>query len=177
MTTRPKITDPDVLALAIDGIIKPVMNWMADGNNTCTEQEVRADLEKCGDDDPGDGYEFTKLLERNHSWDCNRELVDILDGYDLWGAHREFEKRWVAAYRVFPSLLISATLTYEGHPAEITKIYADGKYCIYCADLGHVKQGPGTHGVLVNWEEIDGKVNMLGLTVTGPLFEAPSVGV
>lgn len=169
---RPKASDPEVVALAVDRILVDVMEWLARGNSTCTESEVRDDLLKCVDDDPEDGYEFTKLLERDHHWDCDRELIDILDNYDLWGAHKEFEKRWVAAYQVFPSLLIGAELTYKEHPAEITELYADGKYCVFCAALGHVKKGLGTHGEIVTWESIDGKTNALGLTITGPLFPA-----
>lgn len=168
---RPLLTDPEVIELAVQKILPAVVRWCRSGGDSSQESEIADDLrEEIGIHQ--DGYEFCRELERAKHWTCDRELVDILDGADLSSALREMEKRWVAAYRVYPGQLPGNYVTWKGHPAEILGSKADGKYSVHVPALGHVKEGVGTHSEIVAWERIDGKVNMLGLTVTGPLFEA-----
>lgn len=173
MTERPKQNDPEVIEYAVSAILPEVMRWLADGGNSSKELEVRGDLaEVFGDAFAPDGYTLCRQLE-NCGWFCNRELVDILDCAELWSAHREIERRWVSAYRVFPALAVGAQITFKGHSAEISEIdLKEGKYTVFCSALGHIRNGPGTYGAIVAWEKIDGKINALGLTITGPLFDA-----
>jgi hypothetical protein len=168
---RPRESDPDVIELAVQKILPEVVAWCREGNDESEDSEIAADLRAeiyLADD----GYDFCKKLERLHSWSCDSALVDILHNADLSGARREMERKWVAAYRVFPGQLIGNEITYKGHPATITALHDTGHYTVNVPALGHVKEGLGTHGGIVAWEVIDGKVNMLGLTVTGPLLEA-----
>lgn len=170
MTERPKQNDPEVIEYAVSAILPEVMLWLANGGDSSKESEVRGDLSEVLRF-ASDGYELCRQLEKHSGWDCNRELVDILDCADLWSAHRELERRWVSAYRVFPALAVGAQIAFKGHPAEISKIdLGEGKYTIFCSALGHVRNGPGTYGEIVAWEKIDGKINAPGLTITGPLF-------
>lgn len=175
MTERPKQNDPEVIEYAVSAILPEVMLWLANGGDSSKESEVRGDLGEVLRFS-SDGYELCRQLEKHSGWVCNRELVDILDGADLWSAHREFERRWVSAYRVFPALAIDAQITFRGRPAEISEVdLAEGKYTVFCSAFGHVRNGLGTHGEIVPWEKIDGKVNALGPTITGPLFDAVRV--
>jgi len=168
---RPTASDPDVIEAAVQRILPAVVQWCRDGNDNSAESEIAADL-KAEIPWADDGYEFCKRLERDHMWECDRELVGILDEANLSGALREMEKKWVAAYRVFPGKNVGDAVRWESHPAEITEVHPDGKYTVCIPALGHVRSGIGTHGRIVEWERIDGKINMLGLTVTGPLFQA-----
>lgn len=170
-SARPTELDPEVIEMALSKILPAVVEWDRTGGGNSTEEEIANDLrEEIGIH--RDGYEFCRELEKHKHWDCDRELVDILDSADMSGALREMEKRWVAAYQVFPGQLIGNQITWEGNTAEITALHADGKYTVFVPALGHVKSGLGTHGIIIPWERVDGKVNMLGLTITGPLLEA-----
>lgn len=169
-SARPTDCDPEVIELALSKILPEVVRWCRSGGDNSQESEIADDLR----DELGqhsDGYEFCRELERKH-WTCDRELVDILDNADLSGALSEMERKWVTAYQVYPSQVIGNQIIWEGSPAEITANHADGKYTICVPALGHVKSGLGTHGIIIPWERVDGKINMLGLTVTGPLFGA-----
>lgn len=169
-SARPTERDPEVIELAVQKILPEVVRWCRNGGDNFAEDDIAKDL-RAEIGGHWDGYEFCKELERSHHWDCDRDLVDILDNADLGGALREMEKKWVVAYQVYPGKKIGDAVKWEGHHAEITEVHPDGKYTVCIPALGHVKSGMGTHGRIVAWERIDGKINMRGLTVNGPLFQ------
>lgn len=168
---RPMVTDPDVIQAAIQKVLPEVVQWCRLGEDLSPESEIADDLRKVVDLSD-DGYGLCRNLEKYHHWTCDSELVAILDNLCVSSARGSMEIEWVKAYRVYPGHLPGAKVEWRGHPAEILGSNSDGKYTVNVPALGHVKQGLGTHGEVVAWEIIDGKVNMLGLTITGPLLEA-----
>lgn len=175
---RPKDSDDDVIALALDDLLPRVMRWLRDGGDQPPppEDEVRADIAEHFFAD--DGFDFCDKLKHEKHWECDSALVDILDGapYALINALREQTKKWVTAYQVYCAHVIGDIVLYRGHECEITKIDAEeGRYWLFDPAVGHVCEGLGTHAHIVNWEVVDGTVNARGLRITGPLLEASGV--
>ena len=167
--TRPTEYDEDVETMAVDSLLPEVLRWLnekQDGDGSVREQLTEYIHES-------DGYDFTRALDRYYGWDPNAELVEILDGasWALRSAVNVQTEKWIAAYGVTPALKIGDLVTYKGKPCEIIRIDdKHGTYTLFSSTEGHVREGVGTHGHIVNWELIDGRINMRGLTVTGPLF-------
>ena len=165
---RPKDSDSDVIAAAVDKLLPEVIEWLGPKGET---KGVREDLLK-NIRYSDDGYDFCKRLESDH-WTCDSGLVEILDNADGYidGACRAMVAKWIDAYGITPGNALGATVQYNGKSCEITRIYAkEGHYTLFSEADGHVRSGNGTHGWIVDWEVVDGKVNGTGLTVTGPLF-------
>ena len=115
-----------------------------------------------------DGYEMARDLERK-GWYCTSQMVEWLDGadYDLYSAHDQAVAEWVAAEGIKPSLAIGASVTFTT-PAfhakgrgptlagEITAIdEKHARYTVFVPELGHVREGCGTHGIILPFEEIE----------------------
>ncbi len=172
---RPKETDPEVITLALDKLIVSVMEWSRESG--CEDEAgVREDLAQ-HISAVSDGYEFARNLERYNQWACHSQLVEILDDAPSFisAAHREIVRKWIEVYRVYPAHNPGDKITFQGHPAEIAwsqcpHKHSPGCYGIFCESMGHVRSGNGTLNQIIAWEVIDGKVNALGLTITGPLF-------
>ena len=101
---RPDGWDEHVKKATAEAILPKVLRWLKD--NGCDHvddedeaAEVLEDLIAIADEE--DGYHACKALEREH-WDCDRELVDILDGLPhlLYKAEKAAVEAWVTAYGV-----------------------------------------------------------------------------
>lgn len=110
-----------------------------------------------------DGYEVAKHLEAR-GWDADDELVDagrcLLDA--LEDAHDAAVKSWVTTAKPAQLFVVGNAVQFT-HPGrsgratigEVSRIdAARAKYVVYCASLGHVREGVGSHGILVNFEDV-----------------------
>ncbi len=169
--TRPSPRDEDVISLALDKLTPRVISWLNEPNPDIPG--IRADL--AANINARNGYEFARDLERRHWSGIDCRLVEILDGadWDVSDAVNQLTEKWIEGYRVFPANSIGANVKWREHSGEITAIdLKRGKYTMFCPGSAHVREGMGTHGFIVPWEEIDGRIYCHGLTVTGPLFGA-----
>lgn len=107
-------------------------------------------------------FELAKALEMS-GWSIDDDLLEELLEADhrLLIAHQEVIAEWVLDRKIKPLRDVGAavTVTYRGKPlaGEITRI--DPKhatYSVYCPDLGHVRAGAGTHGIVVPFEDVHG---------------------
>lgn len=156
---RPKQNDPEVRKLVVERLAELVKPWLEDGGDT-TEDLVEqldsvlryADL---------DGYKLAKDLDRNHGWDPDEELVEILSRVVFLqsNAHREVTFRWLQVSGLQPKLELGAAVKVDGLEGTITYIHRDtGQYTINVPKLGHIKPGSGasgTIGTIRSWEDID----------------------
>lgn len=109
-----------------------------------------------------DGYDVAQHLERQ-GWDADDGLVDaarrLLDA--LYVAHDAAVKAWVETTGQQPTFKLGDRVRFEHHgrqrpvDGEVTKIdAARAKYVVYCASLGHVREGVGSHGIFVDFERV-----------------------
>jgi hypothetical protein len=173
---RPLESDESVRRVAIEKVMDDVISAM--GRTDPNERDgVLADLMgAAGSYGADDGYKIAKSLDANYGWDCDLELVEILDQIpgNIRDAARAAVADWVKNFQVSPCLPIGEEVTYHGNDGIILndgsgKYESPGCYVVRVPSKGHFEH----MGYVVAWEEIDGRVNAKGplpATIEGPLF-------
>lgn len=151
---RPTLHDPEVIAAAARKLAPAVKEWVED--SAVTLAEIEADLReaiKFYDD----GYAIARELDSQYYPDAR--LVDILD--EAFGAKtdalRALERDWVQANQLQP-IPLETKVRWQKKPAAgvgiVVNSYPEGKATVMFPSLGHVREGVGCHGFIVNWEEL-----------------------
>jgi hypothetical protein len=155
---RPDRFSDSVAKRAAESLCKEVRQWL--GDDAGSNEEIVADLVHAMRYVCDDGYEISRRLEgRGYSPDS--ELVDILDsaGHHKYLAHKEDVKEWVLANDLKLDLPLGTRVSVEmggkTHIGEIRDRYEDTvQYSVFIAELGHVREGAGTHGVILGFEKV-----------------------
>ena len=165
-STRPTRADLAVRQAAATKAWPVFRAWLVSSGATVTEADADredvlpelADALEWNDD----GYDVAKHLE-GRGWDADDGLVDagrrLVDA--LEDAHDAAVKSWVTATKPAQRFAVgdAVQFTHSGRPGrpttgEVTRIdAARAKYVVFCASLGHVREGVGSHGTLVNFED------------------------
>ena len=155
---RPKRSDDAVIAAAAKKLAPAVREWL---NDETELKDIEADLAQAMKYD-SDGYDIARHLDGQYSPDA--ALVEILDGagYAKISASSKAEAEWVKANNLQPPA-IGSMVSFTGRygitaggvvSGEVTKNHPDGKSTIFCASQGHVREGVGTHGTIIEWERL-----------------------
>ncbi|QMI49920.1 hypothetical protein [Burkholderia sp. MBR-1] len=149
---RPMAHDTSVIKLAAEQLCKRV------GLNFADEQAV-ADMTRAlgwG----GCTFDLARALA-DRGWEVDDELLRILGDadFEILEARDAYVRRWVAAREVVPQRDVGDVVRfdYQRSPVdgEIRRIDRQhGTYTIFCESLGHVREGDGTHGIVVPFEVI-----------------------
>jgi hypothetical protein len=174
---RPSREDPEVLKSAAEKLAVKVEKWEdeEDGGQKSTDEAENAtehetlvkaliDAMRYGHDD---GYELSEKLNTSLYINPDAQLVEILDdaSHFKYNAYSVVLKKWVADNNIVcPFKLGDKVIYYKkeyrfqtGEPldGEITSIHADTATCtVFVESEGHVKQGVGSHGYIVAYEDI-----------------------
>lgn len=162
---RPKRNDPDVILAAARGLAPALLNWSNQGGSSFVAQGEElertvtelADILKYRYND--DGYSLAKNLEHN-GWDADSELVEIMDeaAYTVRQAWDKACQKWVADNKL-KGPAIGAEVTWLRHPdygvGKVRSDHADGRSTVAFASQGHVTEGVGCHGNIIEWEELE----------------------
>jgi hypothetical protein len=159
LTQRPKSYDETVVKEAAEKLLPDVIGWL--GDDGTPESEVLEDLIKAlryGDD----GYEIAKSMDGNYSPDA--ALVEILDSAS---SHKRFAlekacKEWVAAEGL-DGPEIGANVTHSRSKDAIGTVmrnWPDGRSTVAFPELGHVTEGTGCHGLILEWETLIPQMNV-----------------
>jgi hypothetical protein len=109
-----------------------------------------------------DGYKIARSLEKNMHFDPNVDLVDDMDmiSHRCRECLREEVEKWVidceitSKYQVGDE--VKATVRNVEYIGEIAAVNSkDATYTIFIQELGHVREGVGTHGTIKKFEEIE----------------------
>lgn len=153
-TPRPTLNDPEVIAAAARKLAPEVKKWAEDPDVPLAEIEAELrEAIKFHDD----GYAIARELGRQY--DPDARLVDILD--QAYGAKtdalRALERDWVQANQLQP-IPLETKVRWQKKPAAgvgiVVNSYPEGKATVMFPSLGHVREGVGCHGFIVNWEEL-----------------------
>lgn len=154
--TRPTQDSPEVKEKVINEIVPELSRWLGEEIN----EDILDVLYKVVDSYK-DPYDIAKGLDNYYHWDSNKKLIDIFDNMNFYKFHTKAVEAWIRDNNIKPQYkktdIIDITIKnpkYTGK-AEILDINENGKYVLHIAELGHVKTGIGTHGILVDWEKID----------------------
>ena len=129
---RPNANDKTILQEAMTNLYKEnVKSWLNEGEDS---EDAIDQLVESYDTD---GYAFARNLEKDHYWECNSTLVDILDGayYTVKRVHDEKVKKWYRDnhFELYPigttakiigpkySSLIGKSVTIDSHYAEVAR--------------------------------------------------------
>lgn len=109
-----------------------------------------------------DGYELARDLEKDLGFDSDRNLVDVMDSiiHDCNNCLNEHIEQWVEDCNITPKYSVGdevrLTLKNVEYVGEISKIFhKSAQYVIFVPELGHVREGVGTHGAIKNFEDIE----------------------
>jgi hypothetical protein len=94
---RPTRYDKCVLQRAAELALPEVKSWLGD-EGFATDNEIMEDLIDCIDEK--DGFSIAEKLKSRHHWDCDSELVEIMDGGFIHSSLSELEKQWVKCLNV-----------------------------------------------------------------------------
>lgn len=152
MNKRPKLNDDAVIALVAEELAIKIADWMSNYDDI---EEIENDLKRALKYH-SDGYELARELD---DYNPDAELVDILDNaLDMkLSAHDQVCRRWVSDNGlVGPNIGASVSFTFDGKriEGEVVNNYDYGQSSVFCESLGHVREGLGTHGVVINWEDL-----------------------
>jgi hypothetical protein len=138
---------------------------------------LKADLETWTGGSISDSYleELAKILGLSHSWDAyalakemeragyapDENLVDILEGVAglAFEAQRLLAAEWVRTLNIKPAFHLGQTVSFQRRQhtylGEITNInLREATYTIFVESEGHVREGTGCHGWILNFEDV-----------------------
>ncbi|MBK6616503.1 hypothetical protein [Ottowia sp.] len=105
-------------------------------------------------------FEAAKRLS-SASWDVDDETLEVLGdrSVHMLDAQRTAVAKWVSQRGVKPQRVMGSPvdLVHLGETVrgEIVSIDVEqAQYTVFCASLGHVRQGVGTHGLIVDFERV-----------------------
>lgn len=157
---RPNGQSDEVLAIVANGLMPEILRWGSWEENDREVQEVAEQILEVMEISR-DGYKMAKALEDRHGWDGDADLVDILEGADFYGAERTAVLAWIRDNDVTPAFEVGKQVKIKVgrektvHDGEIVTVTEDGNYCVMVPELGHVRKGLGTHGLLYAWEVVE----------------------
>ena len=88
---RPTRYDECVQRRAAELALPEVKLWL--GQGFATDDDIIKDLMDCIGE--GDGFAIVSELKERQHWECDSQLVEILDGNFIHTAEDELEKQWV----------------------------------------------------------------------------------
>lgn len=156
---RPKRHDAAIRRQAAEALVPEIEEWLGESiSGPECEELVRTLSSCCGDD----AYDIARELERG-GYTPDSSLVEVLDGFDTYRIHADAVRLWIAETGATPKLSIGATVAIPVKMAEHNGVVGEiiainerhGEYTVFCAALGHVREGLGTHGLIFPWEEIE----------------------
>lgn len=157
---RPDAYHLIVKRIVLEQVLPRVLAWM-DDDATDSEEIAKELMEILMPYE--DGYEMANKLERRFGWDADSSLVDLLDGVCFYEAHGKVLGRWIEENGILPRLEVGARVRARQHATdaaihegEIRSIDAKrGTYTVMIPALGHVRGGLGTHGIVLDWCEVE----------------------
>lgn len=160
-TSRPTQHDPRIAEIVADKLTPRLVAHLDENRPDEVRRDILAVLQ---DEFEWDGYKLARSLERDHYWDCDSGIVEILDraGFERHNAHDALIAEWVKANGVKCRFkggdTVKVKYKEEAVSGEIVRFYADHARYIVCVEsLGHVRSDgrtEGTLGLIVNDEDV-----------------------
>lgn len=155
---RPSLTDDRVLHPAATALLEDLKRECHDADFD-DESAAIADIENAIRYED-DGFRICRALE-SASWDCDAAMVAVMEkaAHYKYREHREAVAEWVKVFGVQPSMREGERVTFrhrggKQHTGSVRSINAEqAQYTIFCEELGHVREGLGTHGTILNYED------------------------
>lgn len=156
---RPSKSSPAIVEQVALRLAKDIHSGWADGDECGTVDEIAKDLVKALRFSDYDGYSLAKELDIYYSPDA--ALVDILDAAGTYAhnAYHEACKNWVSAYGlkgpVPGTYVVAPSCSHVSGVGRVIRNWEDGTSTVNFPASGHVVEGAGTRGAVINWELLE----------------------
>lgn len=160
--TRPNSGNRYVRKAAAEAFLPSLQAWIGEPGR---EEETANDLFEIARWGHLDGYRLAKELEAK-GYIANPDLVDLMEDFIgiLGDVTRHAVRTWVASNKIRPARAQGEAVTirtwndsgqrcsYRGIISEVHE--ADARYLVRVPELGHVEDGLGCHGFVIDAEDI-----------------------
>jgi hypothetical protein len=153
MSKRPTINDETVIYQAAKILAVKVAEWLDDGETAPTDSELIENI-KDAIRHNDDGFDIAVEMQ-DIGYDPDAELVDILDKAFIIkkALVEEACEDWVIVNKINGPDIKTKVLV-NGNTGIVIKNHKDGRSTVSIPALGHVLEGAGTHGKVINWEDL-----------------------
>lgn len=158
MNKRPSERDKSIVLAAAGRLFPEVREWLGDDYRESEMADTIQQLSEAMSWD-SDGYKIASRLERNHHWECDSNLVEILEGawVHLSATHKSAVAEWVKENAIVPVFNVGddviAIVGHKGaHPGKIAKI--DETHAIYYVCVTALGQQFGSSSYLLPYEDV-----------------------
>ncbi len=169
MSTRPTYSDKNLVEAAANRLCKDLYKWEIDGLEHDEKDRVTEEswfkpsvevVEKCR---YKNSYELAKMLDEDFWVEPDFNLIELLEDYPERYLDEELKKatdEWIKTEKVQSPFKVGDLVMVKMRKGtgyiqgEITRIYEnDAKVCVFISELGHVKDGIGSHGWVMSYED------------------------
>lgn len=108
---RPKSCSEEVANAVFDYIKEELKDALG-----CSAEQIerdRANLIHAALCYPNDGYKMARFFDDHCGWDCDRNIVEILDDAPWQSVHREFVMQWLSYWKLEPLFNVGDKVTYS----------------------------------------------------------------
>ena len=160
---RPTRRTPAVARAAALRLMPAVLKWSVSSGGVDDDEEreeITKQLTKLLDwRTNDDGYQLAKELDHD-GWSADSELVEILDDASMIcrSELEKLEKAWIEEQAISEppvDIKVRDVNNTSRGVGVIVRHYPGGKSSVAYEHLGHVKSGVGTHGYILNWEDLE----------------------
>ncbi len=157
-TPRPKTSDAEIIRKAAEKLAPEVAEWIGDGTPV---EDIIPDLEKAMRWSR-DGYKLARELD---DYDPDAQLVEILDSAEHYKSQAKEKacEEWVKSEGLeapeIGSEVIDSAKPEHG-VGIVGRNWPDGRSTVSFATLGHVTEGMGCHGLILEWERLEHSFGM-----------------
>ena len=152
MTPRPTNSDPRIIEF-IAGKLAPLID-----EEEGTLSDIMGALE---DEHDWSAYNLCKYLDDNCYCDIDDTVTRVMDRAESlqWEHHQKLIKDWVRAEGIEPQFSWGDIVHFRRFDdycvGEIAKVRREtAQYTVFVEALGHVRKGNGTHGSILNYENV-----------------------
>lgn len=153
---RPGRRSKDCLLRVAAALKAELENWTGEPMSNSNMEKL---AEMLGHSHSWDAYGLAKEME-HVGYSSDETLVGILEGVSghAFEAQRTLAKEWVRTLNLKPAFHLGQTVRFQRHKrfylGEITNInLKEASYTIFVESEGHVREGTGCHGWILNFED------------------------
>lgn len=158
---RPQRSDPAVIAEAAKKLAPKVLAWQCQDLDAFADDlpKIEADLAKAIVYQE-DGYAIARNLDSYAGYSPDEQLVEILsEAYSAkYAAHEKALAEWLPNAGLQAPKLESRVTSVKVPTGGVGIVIANrdtGTSTVMFAELGHTRTGNGTHGRILNWEDLE----------------------
>jgi hypothetical protein len=170
VSPRPRRHDAPIVREAAEVIADRILGWF---DETLSDEDLGNERKRLIDwlvdtiAYHDNGYTMAKDIERELGYEADRQMVDILEsvGPEIVRIHQREVAKWVESWGIELKFKGGDKVSYferqDGY-GKIQKVIGEvsgcyektASYSVYVPEKGHVRNGAGTHGVIVNCEDV-----------------------